>query len=241
MADEIKYPFELLPAEIKKWLISDDATELVSRINRECMLEGGKARAVATLITWIAIDAVAPEDTANELIASFGLEPAQAQIVAKEIQQKIFLPIKPLMRAKLGIDIEKITTGPLAAPVAGPAAQITKLAKPFVADIRKPEQVAKPQAAMPQAKPVAPTNTAKKGEINTQFGFVEVMPTPPPGFKEESLAPPATAMQTAKPPAQPAQHQAAQPSVAQQAPGQPEQAPNDVVPYKDEHPLDPKS
>lgn len=111
MAEETKRTirelFLELPAAIRDWLTSDEATYAVIGINKSHDFTDDLLRIIPSLITRLVVKDISPRTLIQALKRGLVIEEDLAREVAGEIKEKILRPIQSGLKA-LGIEIEAI-------------------------------------------------------------------------------------------------------------------------------------
>lgn len=180
-------PFDALPTEIKEWLQSDSASNIIDELNEKWGLTGKQEDALAFVTTWIVLQRIKPEECMENL-AKFGLTPDLTKQAAQVIQERLLRPVRGPLKERLGINTDPITMLPK------PQQQATATPKPLVADIKKPQPAAqtttfaqpinvarnttKPQTP-PAPRPAPTSPAANNSTLARPISFVEIKPLPP--------------------------------------------------------------
>jgi hypothetical protein len=140
---QIARPFDSLPQEVRDWLQSETADKIIDELNEKFKLSDTQQNGIPFALTWMLIGRVPPQEFIASLIKRFAIEPKIAGQIAESVKDRLLHSVRGPLKERCGINIDLITMPPAGSQ---PAAQTTTLAKPLVADIKKPTA---PSQAMP--------------------------------------------------------------------------------------------
>jgi len=168
--------FDALADQIKNWLISDTAAQIIRELNDKYEVSFGRSHILPRFVTRIATGVTNPENFTRELSTYLPfLEKNQIVEIAGIMKDRIFKPIaKPLH--ELGIDIERLTE--YQEPQVPPKLEETKMngVPPRTVNLKGAVSHGE-QARTAPRPPVAPPKPQEE-EADQPFHLVEQNPTP---------------------------------------------------------------
>ncbi|MBI1961013.1 MAG: hypothetical protein HYS43_01935 [Candidatus Liptonbacteria bacterium] len=109
MAVDIQEQFDGLPKEIRTWLSSDRATQLVRGISSSLNLTKEESRRIVPrAILRLVTGDLAPQDFIDDVSIDFDISRSSARIIAEEIDKRILKPIDKQLLIDAGIDTKLI-------------------------------------------------------------------------------------------------------------------------------------
>jgi hypothetical protein len=135
-----KNDFDLLDPSVKAWLQSESVFSFTLDLNKQIGAGlGATGGTIPTLIVGLVTGVIKPENFAQEVDRQlYFIDAKTAEHISEVLKSKIFGPIAAPLKKAHGIDVEKINTKLSPETSTQPTAQTTQLAKPLVADIKKP-------------------------------------------------------------------------------------------------------
>src|SRR3989344_3661472 len=158
--EEIKEKFDALPADIKAVIYSADMLGQIQKIVEKYKLHIDKLDILEAETADVMTGFSKPEDFVSNLSSALSVDRAQAENIAKDINEGLFLKIRESLKRLYSEEKAPAVQMPLAAPVITTKTPAPKPIEPHPADIMLTQKTVTtaPSAPMPPkpATPVAP-------------------------------------------------------------------------------------
>lgn len=166
----LRKKFEQLPAKVREWLASEEATFIIIELNRRIGLDGVLIEVIPNAITRLVVRELEPREFINDISDGLGVDWLIAQEIAQDVERRILRPVEIPLRNEVGVDIKAIFLAkpPVTPqPAATPAPSTPPIYRPTPpaggSPIYRPAPSANSEQAAPA--PTAPITPAAPKEI----------------------------------------------------------------------------
>lgn len=183
--------FQGLPQEIQDWLSSESVESIIEELQKKYQLKGYAMAAVSLTTTWLVLGVISPEDFFDTLVSEFSLPAQTASALAKDIAQRILLPIKNGLKRAVHLDLSLLRVAARPAPQKRAVASVSPLPSQTASTLRGEATKNQPSISAESLRPAPqPQGTSARTTKMAAPIFNDVKPRQNVAIPKEEFAAP---------------------------------------------------
>jgi len=164
LAKQIQERFEELPVDVQRAIQSSDLEQKLQRVSTKHKLHIDQAGALGDEVRLVMLGFAAPDDFPQQLVEQLGLTTEQANALAQDVSNEIFVPIRESMQEFIEERALAEHLAADAAPAVQPLSEKSVIMPSKAASMAQPQaQTPAPQAVPPPPAPPRPSPEATAG------------------------------------------------------------------------------